>query len=106
MLELYQIENCPHCTKVRQRLSEWEIDYIARNVPEELAKRTQLMKVSGQVSVPTLVDSAREVTVLGDEQKILDYLDEFYRPRSSNNNEEPADPRPKQQSHPDFKGYG
>lgn len=103
MLELYQLENCPYCTKVRKRLSEWEIDYIARNVPEELAKRTQLMKVSGQASVPTLVDSAREVTVVGDEEKILDYLDEFYRPQPDG--DPPADPDPKQQTSPDFKGY-
>lgn len=80
MLELYQFEECPHSQKVRQRLSDWGIDYILRNVPKDLEKRTQLMKVSGQAKVPTLVDSDRERILGGDENKILVYLIEFYKP--------------------------
>ncbi|NGZ94629.1 MAG: hypothetical protein CV089_00600 [Nitrospira sp. WS110] len=80
MLELYQFEECPHSQKVRQRLSDWGIDYILRNVPKDLEKRTQLMKVSGQAKVPTLVDSDREQIVAGDENAILVYLSEFYKP--------------------------
>lgn len=80
MLELYQFEECPHSQKVRQRLSDWGIDYILRNVPKDLERRTQLMKVSGQAKVPTLVDSDRERIVAGDENKILAYLIEFYKP--------------------------
>ena len=80
MLELYQFEQCPHSQKVRQRLSDWAIDYILRNVPKDLEKRTQLMKVSGQAKVPTLVDSDRERILAGDENEILSYLIEFYKP--------------------------
>ena len=80
MLELYQFEGCPHSQKVRQRLSDWAIDYILRNVPKDLEKRTQLMKVSGQAKVPTLVDSDRERILAGDENEILSYLIEFYKP--------------------------
>ncbi len=80
MLELYQFEECPHSQKVRQRLSDWAIDYILRNVPKDLEKRTQLMKVSGQAKVPTLVDSDRERVLAGDENEILSYLIEVYKP--------------------------
>jgi glutaredoxin len=80
MLELYQFEGCPHSQKVRQQLSDWGIDYILRNVPQDLGKRTQLMKVSGQATVPTLVDSDREQIFAGDEEKILSHLNAFYKP--------------------------
>lgn len=80
MLELYQFEECPHSQKVRQRLSDWAIDYILRNVPKDLERRTQLMKVSGQAKVPTLVDSDRERILAGDENEILSYLIEVYKP--------------------------
>lgn len=83
MLELYQFEECPHSQKVRQRLSDWAIDYILRNVPKDLEKRTQLMKVSGQAKVPTLVDSDRERILAGDENEILSYLIEVYKPPES-----------------------
>lgn len=80
MLELYQFEECPHSQKVRQQLSDWGIDYILRNVPREVEKRTQLMNRSGQAKVPTLVDSDRDQILAGDEEKILSYLNAFYKP--------------------------
>ena len=106
MLELYQLEECPHCTKVRQRLSEWEIDYITRNVPKDIAKRTQLMKVSGQTTVPALVDSEREVTVAGNEQEIIDYLEKFHKPQPKA--DQPTDTREStnHQTSTSSKGYG
>lgn len=126
MLELYQFEECPHSQKVRQRLSDWAIDYILRNVPKDLEKRTQLMKVSGQARVPTLVDSDRERILAGDENQILSYLVELYKPpepveQPSEIVEEPssiADPPPVEapsfpedaaekdrDKKPEFKGY-
>ena len=97
MLELYQIEDDLHCRNVRQVLSDWEIDYIARSVPKVTEKRTQLMRISGQAMVPTLVDSAREVTIAGDEQKILDYLKQYYKPQGEDATKQPPAP--------DIKGY-
>ena len=105
MLELYQFEECLHCRKVRQRLSDWEIDYIARNVPRDLAKRTQLMKVSGQAIVPVLVDSDREVIVTGDEEKILDYLEQFHKPPPKPNQSSTPGGTTGSQSGAEIKGY-
>jgi len=82
MLELYQFEECPYSTQVRLKMSEWEIDYILRNVPQDKSKRERLKKVSGQNDVPTLVDSWRNVVIAGDEKKIIAHLREHYPPHA------------------------
>lgn len=81
MLELYQFEECEFSTQVRLKMSEWEIDYILRNVSKDKSKRQRLKKISGQSSVPTLVDSSRNVVIAGDDQKIIAYLRKHYRLR-------------------------
>jgi glutaredoxin 3 len=82
MLELYQFEECPYSRKVRLQMSEWELDYILRNVPQDKADRERLKKVSGQDSVPTLVDSLGDTIVAGDETKIIEYLGTHYRQKA------------------------
>lgn len=83
MLELYQFEECPFSTQVRLKMSEWEIDYILRNVSKLKSKRQRLKKVSGQTSVPTLVDSLRHVVIAGDETRVISYLRKHYRPHAT-----------------------
>jgi len=80
MLELYQFEECEYSTQVRLKMSEWEIDYILRNVSKDKSKRKWLKKISGQNGVPTLVDSSRNVVIAGDEKRIISYLRKHYRP--------------------------
>lgn len=79
MLELYQFETCPYSTRVREKMSEWEIDYLLRNVSKDKSKRQRLKKVSGQRDVPTLVDSLHNVVIGGNEKKIIAYLRRHYR---------------------------
>ncbi|MGH7184073.1 MAG: glutaredoxin domain-containing protein [Nitrospiraceae bacterium] len=81
MLELYQFEECPYSTQVRAKMSEWEMDYILRNVSKDKSQRPRLKKVSGQNGVPTLVDSLRNVVIAGNEKKIVAYLRNHYRPQ-------------------------
>lgn len=75
MMKLYQFESCPYCKMVREKLSELQITYINVNVPRDRAQRPEVIQVSGQPSVPVLVDGD---TVLDDEEKILPYLEEKY----------------------------
>lgn len=82
MLELYQFEECPYSTQVRLKMSEWEIDYLLRNVSKLKSKRHRLKKISGQTGVSTLVDSGRNVIITGDEKRIITYLHKHYRPAS------------------------
>lgn len=79
MLELYQFEECPYSTHVRTKMSEWEMDYLLRNVSKDKSQRHRLKKVSGQNGVPTLVDSLRNVIIAGNEKKIIAYLRNHYR---------------------------
>jgi glutaredoxin 3 len=79
MLELYQFEECKYSTKVRLKMSEWQIDCILRNVSQAKSKRQWLKKVSGQTNVPTLVDSLRNMVIAGDDRKIIEYLGKHYR---------------------------
>jgi len=79
MLELYQFEECPYSTQVRLKMSEWEIDYILRNVSNLKSKRQRLKKISGQNGVPALIDSLRNVVIAGDEKRIIAYLRKHYR---------------------------
>jgi glutathione S-transferase len=76
MLTLYQAEWCPHSRKVRQRLTELGIDFLAKQVPPEPAERDELRKVAGTDEIPVLVTGERE-TIQGDE-KIIAWLNERY----------------------------
>jgi glutathione S-transferase len=77
VLELYQFEGCPFCSKVRTRLCDLGIDYVARIVPRDRSLREKLEEISGQRSVPVLVDPKRE-EVISDSDIILEYLEKNY----------------------------
>lgn len=83
MLELYQFEGCEYSAQVRVKMSEWEIDCILRNVSRNKSKRPLLKKISGRSETPTLVDSTREVVLVGDEQKIIRHIKKYYRKRTT-----------------------
>jgi glutaredoxin 3 len=76
MLEVYQFEGCPYCKKVRQKLTELQIDFIARQV-EPKGDRERVEEVSGQTGVPVLKDPNTD-TVMSESDDIVDYLEEHY----------------------------
>jgi glutathione S-transferase len=76
MLEVYQFEGCPFCKKVRQKLTELQIDFIARQV-EPKGDRERVKEVSGQTGVPVLKDPNTD-TVMPESDDIVDYLEEHY----------------------------
>jgi glutaredoxin 3 len=55
MLELYQAEWCPHSHRVRQRLTELGIDFVARQVAPEPDDRDAMEEATGRRSIPTLL---------------------------------------------------
>jgi glutathione S-transferase len=75
VLELFQAEWCPYSHRVRQRLTELGVDFVARQVEAEPDERSALKKASGQTSIPTLVDGDEVVT---HPDEIVAYLDERY----------------------------
>jgi glutaredoxin 3 len=76
MLEVYQFEGCPFCKKVRQKLTELQIDFIARQVAPK-GDRERVKEVSGQTGVPVLKDPNTD-TVMPESDDIVDYLEEHY----------------------------
>jgi glutathione S-transferase len=75
MIDLYQAEWCPYSHRVRQRLTELGLDFVARQVAAEPDERDALERVSRQTSIPVLVDGD---TVVTDPDRIVAYLDERY----------------------------
>ena len=72
---LYQAEWCPYCARVRSKLTDLLLDYKNVNVPRSHAARDEVKAVSGQTSIPVMVDG--DVT-LDDDDDIIPYLDKKY----------------------------
>lgn len=76
MIELWQTEWCPASQRVRQRLTELGVPFVARPVPVDRAERRALREATGGDAVPALV--RRDGSVLADEDEILAWLDATY----------------------------
>ena len=86
MLELYQFEGCPHCKKVREKLSQLGVSYVLHNprlgnsddhrVTNETTYE-ELVEQGGLDQVPYLVDTHRETTMY-ESDDIVEYLETHY----------------------------
>ena len=74
-LELWQAEWCPSSHRVRQRLSELGLAYLARQVPVERADRAELVAATGQNAIPVLVADGH---VAAGEESIVTYLNTHF----------------------------
>jgi glutathione S-transferase len=72
---LYQAEWCPYCVRVRKKLADLLLDYSIVNEPHSHAERTAVKTVSGQTSIPVLVDGD---VILDDDDTIIPYLEKKY----------------------------
>jgi glutaredoxin len=77
MLELYQAEWCPDSHKVRQRLTELGVPFIARQVAPEADDRDQMRAATGSDTIPVLILEDGIVLAL-DAEKIVGELDRLY----------------------------
>jgi glutathione S-transferase len=75
ILELWQTEWCPASHRIRQRMTELGVTYLAHQVPVERDARTELRELTGAESIPVLVADG---TVLAGEEAILAYLDHHF----------------------------
>src|SRR4051794_19472266 len=74
-MELYQAEWCPYSHRVRQRLTELQLDFCALQVPVRPDDRQDMREAVGENSIPVLVDGDE---VLSGDEAILTYLNETY----------------------------
>ncbi len=76
-ITLYELDGCPYCVKVHERLQELDLDYESVWVEGLHSKRNEVREVSGQRGVPVIVDENTGVT-MAESANILDYLDTTY----------------------------
>jgi glutathione S-transferase len=72
-LELWQAEWCPHSHKVRQRLTELGVDFVAHQVAADKDDRPD------GIAIPRLLTEQGEV--FSGEEQILPWLDEHFDER-------------------------
>ncbi len=76
MIELYQAEWCPYSSRVRQRLTELGLSFVAHQVPADPADREELRRIAGSDEIPALVDDGEAIP--GDADALVAYLDRTY----------------------------
>jgi glutaredoxin 3 len=74
-LRLYNAEWCWYCQRVREKLGQLGLAYELIEVPVRHSLRKEVLEVSGQTSVPVLVDGDM---VLDDDDVIIPYLERTY----------------------------
>ena len=74
-LELWHTAWCPASHRVRQRLTELGLAYIARQIPVESSARAELDAAIGERTIPILVAGSE---ILAGEETIVSYLDSHY----------------------------
>lgn len=75
VLELWQAEWCPYSHRVRMRLTELRVDWLARTIPLASDERSAMDAATGGRSIPALVDG--DVVIHGADA-ILAHLDSNY----------------------------
>ena len=74
---LYQLDGCPYCEKVAERLDELGVNYETVWTEVLHSKRNEVKQVSGQRGVPVLVDDEVGVT-MAESERILEFVDARY----------------------------
>jgi len=78
-LTLYNMEGSPYCRKVRETLSELNLQHLVRNLPKGSPKRAELAERGGKVQVPYLVDP-NTGRAMYESDDIVAYLEREYGP--------------------------
>ncbi|MFC7115683.1 glutaredoxin family protein [Natronoarchaeum sp. GCM10025703] len=76
-ITLYQLEGCPFCEKVADRLDDVGVDYDSVWVDAMHSDRNEVKRVSGQRGVPVLIDEDRGIT-MSESDNILDLIERTY----------------------------
>ena len=74
---LYQLDGCPYCEKVADRLDELGVAYDSVWVEGLHSERDEVRRVSGQRQVPVLVDEEYGLT-MAESDNILEFVERSY----------------------------
>jgi len=74
---LYQLDGCPYCEKVADRLDELGVEYDSVWVDALHSDRDEVKRISGQRAVPVLIDDEYGVT-MAESDRILNFIETSY----------------------------
>ncbi|PYZ03074.1 glutaredoxin [Halogeometricum sp. wsp3] len=74
-LTLYELEGCPYCAKVTNKLAELGLEYDSIMVPRSHSERTEVKEVTGQTGVPVLIDEDNGVDGMPESDDIVEHLE-------------------------------
>ncbi len=80
-IELHQTEWCPHSARVRQRLTELGVSFVARPVPADRADREELRRKAGTDEIPVLILDDGTI-LIGDADELIAELDARFSERA------------------------
>jgi glutathione S-transferase len=89
LLTLYEFEACPYCRKVREALSELDLEYICRPVARGSNNRRDTPSYRGRKYYPYLVDPNTGVS-MKESEDIIDYLYRTYGERARPGHQRPV----------------
>lgn len=78
MIELWQAEWCPYSHRLRERLTELNVDFVARQVEPFKPDRQAMRDAVGSDSIPVLV--AEDGRAITESAEALAFLEETYGP--------------------------
>ncbi|WP_311172333.1 glutaredoxin family protein [Halobellus ordinarius] len=73
-ITLYALDGCPYCETVHDALTAHGIEYETVWVEALHSERDEVKRVSGQRSVPVLIDEGRGVTMT-ESENIVEYVE-------------------------------
>ena len=76
MLTLWQAEWCPYSARVRETLTEYGVDFVAKQVAAEQANRDAMLAATGTDEIPLLV--REDGTQIADWREMLDWIRATY----------------------------
>ncbi|QSG13881.1 glutaredoxin family protein [Halapricum desulfuricans] len=76
-ITLYRLQACPFCERVVRTLEEHDLDYQSRFVEPLHSKRNAVKRLTGQRSVPAIVDETTGVT-MSESENIVEYIETTY----------------------------
>lgn len=74
MLELFSMDTCPYCLKVKEFFKTHNVQYIERNVNEP-ENAMELMKLGGKAQVPFLANREKNIYIYNSDD-IIKYVQE------------------------------
>ena len=77
-IELYELDGCPYCRKVIDKLDELGLEYESHKVARSHSERDEVEAVTGQTGVPVLVDNEHGIEGMSESDEIIEYLEETY----------------------------